>query len=304
MASIVEHVLYFLSGLQQAFQWIKVASLISSSRVIQAAILKTIGLNGIIYLGALLLLDTLYTDHAIFGYSYTHLTGYPMYLICLLVNSKLFSQIALEAFQIHANEYFRPTLAASPASTVGMALFYINCSAFARLMYCIPFIGTPLSFFATCMFMAYYSFEYVASALTIPGTDICTLSRYKWAHLGWSLDQRLTHVEQHWAFFFGFGLPAALLTFFLSTLHAGGVFALIYPGYIVLATMAALRPANLVVPATPLNSIQEWRLPDRIPFFWPVAKGTYCVALMLKKAGVPDVLSAMSEKKDQLGKVV
>ncbi|KAG2225607.1 hypothetical protein INT45_013718 [Circinella minor] len=246
MGTISQHGLYFFSGLQQAFHWIKVIYLIYSQ----------------------------------------HLTGYPMYMICLLVNSNLFSQIALEAFQIHSNEYQRPNTSVSIASTISNALFYMNCALLARLLYFIPFIGSLLSFFITCLFMAYYSFE------------------YKWIHLGWSLEQRLRHVEQNWSFFFGFGLPVALLTFFLSTLHAGGVFALIYPGYIILATMTALKPMNVSIVTNNLKILNEWRLPDRIPFFWPVAKATYFVALLLKKLGVPHILVVMSEKKDQLGKVV
>ena len=78
-----------------------------------------------------------------------------------MVNSNLFSQIALEAFQIHANEYQRPTTSVSIASAISNALFYINCAALARVLYFIPLIGTLLSFFVTCLFMAYYSFEYV-----------------------------------------------------------------------------------------------------------------------------------------------
>ncbi|KAI9274355.1 etoposide-induced protein 2.4-domain-containing protein [Phascolomyces articulosus] len=288
MGTIVQHGQYFISGLQQAFQWIRVISLIYSSPVIQKAIAKTICLNGIIYLGALVIIDTIYTDHTIFGYSYMHLTGYPMYMICLLVNSSLFSQIALEAFQVHANEYQRPTTIVTTASMIGNALFYMNCAALVRVLYWVPLIGTFISFFVTCLLMAYYSFE------------------YKWIHLGWSLDQRLRHVEQNWAFFFGFGLPAALLTFFLSTLHAGGVFALIYPGYIILATMATLKPVNGPVSTTTtyLKIMNGWCLPDRIPFFWPVAKATYFAALLLKNLGAPNILAIMSEKKDQLGKVV
>ena len=67
--------------------------------------------------------------------------------------------------------------------------------------------------------------------------------------------------------------------------------------------MTALKPMNVSI-VTNLKILNEWRLPDRIPFFWPVAKATYIVALLLKKLGVPNILVVMSEKKDQLGKVV
>lgn len=31
-------------------------------------------------------------------------------------------------------------------------------------------------------------------------------SRYKWLYMGWTLEQRLVYVEEHWAFFLGFGM--------------------------------------------------------------------------------------------------
>lgn len=39
----------------------------------------------------------------------------------------------------------------------------------------------------------------------------------------------MVYAEEHWAYCLGFGLPATTLVFFLSTLRAGGVFALLYP---------------------------------------------------------------------------
>jgi hypothetical protein len=45
----------------------------------------------------------------------------------------------------------------------------------------------------------------------------------------WTIEQRMIYAEQHWAYCLGFGLPATTIIFFLSTLRAGGVFALIYP---------------------------------------------------------------------------
>lgn len=93
-------------------------------------------------------------------------------------------------------------------------------------------------------------------------------------HMGWSLEHRLAHVEKHWAFFFGFGkvithlsfilgsithyhyttgLPATLLTFFLSTLHAGAVFALIFPSVGVICT-------NERAAANNNDSMSSWQL--------------------------------------------
>lgn len=56
-----------------------------------------------------------------------------------------------------------------------------------------------------------------------------TVIRYKWISQDWTIEQRMVYAEHHWAYYLGFGLPAATITFFLSTLRAGGVFALVYP---------------------------------------------------------------------------
>lgn len=59
--------------------------------------------------------------------------------------------------------------------------------------------------------------------------DTYAYFRYKWINEDWSIEQRMMYAEEHWAYCLGFGLPATTITFFLSTLRAGGVFALIYP---------------------------------------------------------------------------
>lgn len=30
-------------------------------------------------------------------------------------------------------------------------------------------------------------------------------NRYKWLYMGWTLEHRLTYLEEHWAYFLGFG---------------------------------------------------------------------------------------------------
>ncbi|KAI9312599.1 etoposide-induced protein 2.4-domain-containing protein [Dichotomocladium elegans] len=249
----------------------------------QVALAKTFVLNGVIYLGLLLILDTTFNtpDHTIFGYSYSVLTGYPMYLICIVVNARLFSQIAKEAFRLSNNPYQTKNESISTATTIGMAIFYINCAAFANCIRWIPFIGPMLSFLVSCIFMAYYCYD------------------YKWMNLGWPLDQRLSHIEHHWSYFLGFGCPATLLTFSLSTLHAGAVFALIYPSYVIMATVATMNLTNL-----PSRQQTQWVLPNQIPVFWAVGQATHGAIGAIQKLGVKQMRSAFCENKDQLGKIV
>ncbi|CDS14111.1 hypothetical protein LRAMOSA06281 [Lichtheimia ramosa] len=286
--SVAEHVDCFLDGFCQAFCWSRAATLIHSSHAVQRSLVKTILLNGVIFLGILFFVDSFYNtpEHTLFGYSYTTLTGYPMYMLCLMTNAGFFSRIAKEAFRMHGGEYQRHdnSESISAPTTIGMGILYMSCAAFIRCLRVIPLIGTPLSFYVNCLFMAYYCFE------------------YKWMHMGWSLEHRLAHVEKHWAFFFGFGLPATLLTFFLSTLHAGAVFALIFPSYVIMATMSTMKSSTAPNVSVPL--LQKWYLPNRIPVFWPVGKVTYTAIDLVQLFGVVDMKAAFTENKDQLGKVV
>ncbi|KAI8067454.1 etoposide-induced protein 2.4-domain-containing protein [Gongronella butleri] len=105
-----------------------------------------------------------------------------------------------------------------------MASFYLSCMLVVTLVRCIPWIGTPASLLLNCVIMGYYCFE------------------YKWIDLGWTQAHRMAFVERHWAYFLGFGLPATLLTFFLTTLHAGAVFALVYPSFVILACVSTMKP--------------------------------------------------------------
>lgn len=68
----------------------------------------------------------------------------------------------------------------------------------------------------------HHSHTEIQSILTLRG-------RYKWINQDWTIEQRMVYAEEHWAYCLGFGLPATTIIFFLSTLRAGGVFALIYP---------------------------------------------------------------------------
>jgi hypothetical protein len=53
--------------------------------------------------------------------------------------------------------------------------------------------------------------------------------RFKWVNLGLTMDQRMSSLERHWAFFLGFGIPLTTLTFFLSSLRAAAVYAIFFP---------------------------------------------------------------------------
>lgn len=61
----------------------------------------------------------------------------------------------------------------------------------------LPVVGPIIAFAYTCWLTSLYSFEYT------------------WINEGWSVQRRLDYFERHWAYFFGFGVPFTLITFWL-----------------------------------------------------------------------------------------
>merc|ERR1711968_196984 len=82
---------------------------------------------------------------------------------------------------------------------------------------------------------------------------------YTWSIQGWRVEDKVRVFETNYAYFFGFGLPIALITAFFPFFVSNGIFALVFPLFIILATAAELPPP----PTSP------W-LPERIQIFWIV----------------------------------
>merc|ERR1711934_666690 len=80
---------------------------------------------------------------------------------------------------------------------------------------------------------------------------------YNWSIQGWTVEEKVSCFESRYAYFFGFGLPIALITAYFPFFVSNGLFALVFPLFIILATAAEL-------PEPPSTS---W-LPARIPLFW------------------------------------
>ncbi|KAI9310883.1 etoposide-induced protein 2.4-domain-containing protein [Dichotomocladium elegans] len=209
-----------------------------------------------------------------------------MYISLLVINGRFFTPIAEKAFQVQAKNNPRSTsgstnIVQSMASTVYTTIFYVNCGVFGVLLRAfVPQIGTFLAFMMNCIVMSYYSFE------------------YKWLYMGWTLEQRLAYVEEHWAYFLGFGTPLTILTFFLSTLHSGAIFGIIYPSFIIMAMMAAPKPTSSY--GQPLASgksgFWEVALPNRVPIFYCVRKMNDLVILLVKTVGGIHAAPIVSEK--------
>ncbi|CAH0559914.1 unnamed protein product [Brassicogethes aeneus] len=147
----------------------------------------------------------------------------PLYIVCKVINVVWFQDIADSAYK-HVRgrpKYtkFSNLVADSVFSLLIQTLFLIQASLTSYLP--IKYVGYTLSMIQMCMLYALYAFE------------------YKWCNMGWELHRRLTFIENNWPYFIGFGLPQAVLTQLSdSWMISGGVFAVLFPFFIVSATGA------------------------------------------------------------------
>ena len=86
------------------------------------------------------------------------------------------------------------------------------------VLYFVPFLGLPLSFGFSCFVASFYAFD------------------MKWSLRGISLQRRLDTLEENWPYYLGWGLPPTLCTFFFPTFFSLGVYALIFPILLVMAS--------------------------------------------------------------------
>ena len=80
---------------------------------------------------------------------------------------------------------------------------------------------------------------------------------YKWLLSGWTLQQRISAFEGRWLYFFGFGTPCSLACYFFPGFASLGVFALIFP-FFVMTAIASRKPP-------PPSS--NWPFPERLRVF-------------------------------------
>ncbi|KAI9363645.1 etoposide-induced protein 2.4-domain-containing protein [Pilaira anomala] len=276
-SSASQHWSYFLNGLEHASNWPKTFILFYTSSSIQKAILTIFLINGVFFLGGLVFLETMYPTWA-------PILGYPTYIALLVVSGKFLDIVALKSYQIQAKQQKQkstPSVVESMASTILIIILYINAGIFAGLLYKLPFVGLISSFLMNCIISSYYCFE------------------YQWIYKGWNLEKRLSFMENHWAYFLGFGFPATVITFFMSFLRSGAVFSIIYPFFIIMSMMAvpkATTPYSQTL-ASGAKAQSEWTLPNRIPFFYPVRKMNDLVILLVRLVGGVHADSIVSEKR-------
>ncbi|KDO27425.1 hypothetical protein SPRG_07013 [Saprolegnia parasitica CBS 223.65] len=230
----------FCAGIQDAISLHRIATLFWSSPIIRKCSAKCLGLNGLLFLGSIFFFEFVVmpvihlfgdvltaslsqhaTDIASDYYReqidlvvfvlYQGLWMYPIYCISFILNTIWYQDIADDAYLLHYGQP-RPT---AVREMIRDELYRAILVAFflgqTMLSYFVPVVGPFLSFVYLSWLYALYCFE------------------YKWSLHGWGLEKRLAIMEQHWAYFAGFGCPFTLATFFAPNFISKGLFAVFFP---------------------------------------------------------------------------
>eukprot|EP01027_Heterolobosea_sp_BB2_P017675 GEZU01025021.1.p1 GENE.GEZU01025021.1~~GEZU01025021.1.p1 ORF type:complete len:515 (+),score=100.46 GEZU01025021.1:106-1650(+) len=251
---------HFLRGLYDAVNVYNALKLFWRSKKLKKLFFKCLVLNGFIFLGSIIFLEYImapfvrrilqehehYYQASFFQYFfksvYNVLWLYPMYSLSFIMNTVWYSDVATESYRLSRKQkdtstslsYKRLIQSLSEEIYRLFIIMFFMLQTFAIAF--IPYVGPILSFLSICWLYAFYSFEYV------------------WSNRGVPLLKRVQIFEHKWAYFAGFGTPNALATFFFPFFINNGIWALLFPLFIVLAIRSN-------VPPLPANTMH-------IPIFW------------------------------------
>lgn len=277
----------WLCGVRDAVTVHQCIFFLARSRVIRFRTLQCFMLNGVIFLGSIILFNCA-IDPALgvlrrvvqdeeawatnfvascFPVLYKVLWIYPIYCISFVLNTVMYQEVADSALSLLQQ---KPVAAAPPLARLIDETFRVLLNLVyiveINLLYYIPICGPPLYFMHSCWLASIYCFE------------------YRWVHLRWDANARLDYFERHWLYFAGFGFPVSIVSFVCPRFVDTGVFALLFPLCILTATTA--EPRALKVAPRPLR---------RLPIFCAV-QGVSCLVLRVFEGRLDTVTRSAQHK--------
>ncbi|ETW02214.1 hypothetical protein H310_05779 [Aphanomyces invadans] len=257
----------FCQGIQDSLSLHRILLLYIQSPIVRNRTVKCVMVNGIIFLGSIFFFDHIVipiihllglalkhqeeakgandsrsfrdTIDTMVFVIYQGLWMYPIYCVSFILNAIWYQELADEAYlQTHGKARPAPVkdMLIDEVYRAILVFFFVVQT---MLSYFVPLVGPYLSFVHTSWLYALYCFE------------------YKWSLHGWSIEKRLVYMEKHWAYFVGFGCPFTLATYFAPNFVNKGIFALLFPLFLLLATVCG--PSTDVEPSKlPLFGPSRW----------------------------------------------
>ncbi|GAA6037092.1 hypothetical protein JCM8097_008726 [Rhodosporidiobolus ruineniae] len=238
------HAGFALQGAQDALKLHLAGQKVASDKVIQANVLKSTVLQAILLTSALVIKPILRravglraTDSVTSSIFY--LGFHVLWLWPLAGASTYYSGLLRATSETDKRGMGRQNQAADRGLTAKLVsesyrtLVTVNYFVFFYALRLIPSLGAPLSFLYASVVDAYYCFE------------------GHWVRNGWPFGERVRHIEQRWAYAFGFGFPITFLSWWSSDPVVNlAIFALLYPLFQLTSTVSMPQPLDPSHPST------------------------------------------------------
>ncbi|EGD82092.1 hypothetical protein PTSG_02772 [Salpingoeca rosetta] len=194
---------------------------------------------------------------------------FPLFFLAKVLNSLYYQKVANISFRVFRGEALAGYDKIRQQDIVGWLSLNVADLIYSFIMQTIMVIeiaflphapfGPVLSFIFSCWITSLYCFE------------------YGWINAGWSLNKRIKFFERHWAYFFGFGFPFTIITFFWEFFVSTAVFSMLFPLYVIMAT------ANNPIPTSKELSLYRWA-PESVPICSPARQITNRLVRLLGTA--------------------
>lgn len=192
------------------------------------ALVKSCSVTGFLFLGSLLMFTFIIEPLLSFTPALLHLFTalysilwiLPLYLVCLLLNIFWYQDIASSTYKRTFGTPKVPIISVSRKIAFEVHRFFIVL-IFLAVIFVLNAVG--LSFLPVLLLSYLYSFY---------------CFEYRWALEGMTLGEQLKALETNWAYYLGFGLVITLCTYYSPGLVGSGLWALLFPLFIVTAMTA------------------------------------------------------------------
>lgn len=172
----------------------------------------------------------------------------PLYLISLLLNNVWYQDIAKAAFIIRGGkrnvekfssfERFVQSITQLIYKLLLSGIFLLQTNIMTMILeyFESPLFGTILLLLHLSWLHAWWSFG------------------YSWDLQGKDIEESIQYFEERWAYFTGFGLPTAIMTHIFPQLIGTGIYAFLFPFFIILGIVAnpdahgSPPPGNIPIP--------------------------------------------------------
>ncbi|GAA5881984.1 hypothetical protein JCM3774_002562 [Rhodotorula dairenensis] len=238
------HLGFAIKGAQDAMNLRVAGEKIQLDRVVQANVLKSSTLQGILLVSALVIKPLLRRavglrandalSSSIFYLGFHLFWLYPLAAAATYYSGLL--RASEETDKRSARSSAGPDnrgLAVKIVSESYRTLVTLNYFLFFLALRLVPFLGAPASFLYASIVDAYYCFE------------------GHWVKQGWTFGDRIRHIEQRWAYALGFGFPITIMSWWSSDPIVNlAVFALLFPLFSLTSTTAMPQPLDPALPGS------------------------------------------------------